>query len=225
MDQNNVSIKFNEVANEYDSQRKKLIPCFDDFYQIATSMADANTSSPTILDLGAGTGLFSSILLQKYPQAQVTLIDISDKMLEIAKQRFNGFTNVSYVLDDYINFITHEKFDIIISALSIHHLSDADKLKLYNNTYSNLKKDGVFINADQVLGHTPYIDSLYKNDWMKKVEGSGLSRIEIDSAYGRKKLDRMSDLKTQTTWLEEIGFEDVDCIYKYYNFVVMYGRK
>jgi len=58
--------------------------------------------------------------------------------------------------------------------------------------------EGLFINADQVLGRTTYLDSLYKTDWKNKVEASGLSNI---------------------------GFSDVDCIYKYYNFVVLYGRK
>jgi tRNA (cmo5U34)-methyltransferase len=220
-----VSMKFNEVAHEYDNQRRKLIPCFDDFYNVSTSIAVANTNSPNILDLGAGTGLFSSLLLQKYPEAKITLIDISEKMLEIAESRLKGFANVNYVLDDYTNFISDEKFDIIISALSIHHLSDSDKLELYKNTYSNLQRNGVFINADQVHGDTLFIESLYKNDWKKKVEASGLSKNEIESAYERTKLDRMSNLKTQINWLQEMGFSDVDCVYKYFNFVVLYGGK
>jgi tRNA (cmo5U34)-methyltransferase len=222
---NDVSIKFDEVAHEYDNQRRKLIPCFDDFYNVSVSIADANSNSPNILDLGAGTGLFSSLILQKYPEAKITLIDISEKMLEVAKSRLKGFTNVNYVLDDYTNFISHEKYDIIISALSIHHLADTNKLELYKNTYLNLKNKGVFINADQVLGDTSFIESLYKNDWKKKVEASGLSKDEIDSAYARTQLDRMSNLKTQINWLQEIGFSDVDCVYKYFNFVVLYGRK
>lgn len=222
---NDVSIKFDEIAHEYDSQRKKLIPCFDDFYNVSVSIADANTNTPNILDLGAGTGLFSSLILQKYPEAKMTLIDVSEKMLEVARSRLKGFTNVNFVLEDYTNYISHEQFDIIISGLSIHHLSDSNKLELYKNAYSNLKNNGVFINADQVLGNTSFIESLYKNDWKKKVESSGLSKDEIESAYERTKLDRMSDLKTQITWLQEIGFSDVDCVYKYFNFVVLYGRK
>jgi tRNA (cmo5U34)-methyltransferase len=222
---NDVSIKFDEVAHEYDKQRRKLIPCFDDFYNVSVSIADANTNSPNILDLGAGTGLFSSLILQKYPAAKITLIDISEKMLDVAESRLKGFSNVNYVLDDYTNFISHGNFDIIISALSIHHLSDTNKRELYRNTYLNLKKNGVFINADQVLGSTSFIESLYKNDWKKKVEASGLSKNEIESAYERTKLDRMSNLKTQINWLQDIGFSDVDSVYKYFNFVVLYGRK
>ncbi|SHI13111.1 tRNA (cmo5U34)-methyltransferase [Desulfosporosinus lacus DSM 15449] len=58
-----------------------------------------------------------------------------------------------------------------------------------------------------------------------KVENSGLSKEEILSAYERVKLDKMSTLDDQINWLKGIGFTDVDCVYKYFNFVVLYGRK
>jgi len=220
-----VRSQFDEAAQVYDEQRRKLIPCFDDFYNLAVSLADVSTNTPRVLDLGAGTGLFSSLLLQKYPDARVTLIDLSENMLAIAKQRLQQFQNVTYLLDDYTNYEQLEGFDIIISSLSIHHLTDRDKQVLYRNTYSNLAPNGIFINADQVLGHTPFVDSLYKQDWRNKVEASGLSRAAIDSAYERTKLDRMTPLDVQLNWLQEIGFTNVDCVYKYFNFAVMYGRK
>lgn len=58
-ERSDVKVKFNENARQYDGQRKKLIPCFDDFYSIAVSMAETNTNNPDILDIGAGTGLLS----------------------------------------------------------------------------------------------------------------------------------------------------------------------
>ncbi|WNC12119.1 methyltransferase domain-containing protein [Brevibacillus brevis] len=220
-----VRTRFDEVAHQYDNQRRKLIPCFDDFYEIAVSIARTDSTSPHILDLGAGTGLFSSLILQKYPTASITLIDISEKMLETAQERLKGFSNVRYIVGDYTNFVSQETYDMVISALSIHHLSDANKWQLYQNSYANLKKNGVFINADQVLGHTPFIESLYKKDWKQKVEASDLSKDEIESAYERTKLDQMSPLETQVKWLQQAGFSDVDCVYKYFNFVVLHGRK
>ncbi|MVO99546.1 methyltransferase domain-containing protein [Paenibacillus sp. N10] len=220
-----ISSKFNEVAHAYDQQRRKLIPCFDDFYDTAVSLADVSASSPHILDLGAGTGLFSSMLLRRYPKAKFTLIDLSPKMLEIAKSRFHESADVTYLVEDYTNFAAPGKFDLIISALSIHHLSDTGKRTIYRNAYANLKPGGILINADQVLGATPFIESLYTNNWKSKVEASGLARDELDSAYERTRLDRMSALETQINWLKEIGFSDADCVYKNFNFVVMFGRK
>ncbi|NHN30449.1 class I SAM-dependent methyltransferase [Paenibacillus agricola] len=222
---NEVVLKFNQVAHEYDNQRRNLIPCFDDFYDVSVSIAETGNETPSILELGAGTGLLSALMLKKFPTANLTLIDISDKMMEVANSRFVGMNNVKYIVNDYTNYVFENKFDIVISALSIHHLTDAEKKVLYKNTFQNLREGGVFINADQILGNTMFLDSFYKNNWKSKVESTELPTKEIASAYERTKLDKMSTLEAQIGWLKEIGFSDVDCMYKYFNFVVIYGRK
>lgn len=216
---------FDDIAQAYDEQRRKLIPCFDDFYQIGASVANVATDAPRILDIGAGTGLFASFLLAKYPKAKLTLIDLSDKMLEVARARFRHRPDVKYFVDDFTAHPFHETFDIVISSLSIHHLTDAEKRDVYAKVFASLSPGGLFVNADQVLGSTPFLESLYKTDWQTKVENSGLSAQEIASAYERTKLDRMSPLAEQMRWLNDIGFADVDCIYKYFNFVVLFARK
>lgn len=146
-------------------------------------------------------------------------------MLDVARERFKSNPNLTYIVDDYTKHKFDKKYDVVISSLSIHHLTGDEKKQLYHNIYSSLNENGVFINADQVLGGTPYIESLYKRDWKYKVENSGLSEEEICLAYERAKLDKMSTLEDQINWLNDSGFLDVDCVYKYFNFVVLFGRK
>lgn len=220
-----VKLKFDEVALNYDNQRKKLIPCFEDFYQMAISLAELDNDSPVVLDLGAGTGLFSSYILNKYPKAKLTLIDLSEAMLDIAKTRFQHHSNVEYIVSDYTKYDYTERYDLVISSLSIHHLLDSEKQELYQKIFSIMKDNSIFINADQVLGLTPYLESLYTSKWKNYVENSGLTQQEITAAYERTKLDRMTTLDQQINWLQQIGYSDVDCIYKYYNFVVLFARK
>ena len=152
--------KFDEIAQKYDSQRRKLIPCFDDFYNTAASLVQLDHEAPRILDLGAGTGLFSSYMLRKYSQAKLTLIDLSTGMLDIAKERFEeaGASEVTYLAGDYSTFEDAEPYDAIISSLSIHHLEDEAKQTLFSRIFQLLKPGGVFVNADQVLGETPFLD-------------------------------------------------------------------
>jgi len=220
-----IKMEFDNISSSYDKQRKQLIPCFEDFYNSSVAIAEAITERPNILDVGAGTGLFSSFLLRKFPEAKLTLIDISEKMLEVAKHRFKDYRDYKYIVDDYSKYIFTEKYDIIISALSIHHLTDEEKEKFYRKCYSILKNNGVFINADQVLGNTKYMDSLYKKHWRTSIEQSGLSKEEILSGYERIKLDKEATLSQQLTWLSESGFSDVECVYKYYHFAVMFGKR
>ncbi|MCY9662115.1 class I SAM-dependent methyltransferase [Paenibacillus chondroitinus] len=223
---NQLITKFNEVAEKYDGQRRKLIPCFDDFYGTATSLVQPQTAAPRILDLGAGTGLLSSYILGQYPDAKLTLIDLSQGMLDIAKLRFGEMNaNLTIQAGDYTAFESDEPFDCVVSALSIHHLEDQAKQNLYARIFKLLKPGGIFVNADQVLGRSPFLDHLYRADWEAKIEATDLTREALQAAYERTKLDKMAPLDQQLAWLKASGFADVDCVYKYYNFVVMFAQK
>lgn len=222
-----MSIKnsFDDISEKYDKQRKQLIPCFNDFYYLPLSVMDCKKESPKVLDIGAGTGLFSSIVLEKYPNARITLIDLSDKMLKVAKKRFSDHSDFKYIVADYTKYEFDDKFDIIISALSIHHLSADDKETLYKKAYNMLSDGGVFINADQVLSPSPEIEKLHSELWKHEVEKSGLSRDAIKQVYERISYDNPSTLAEQLKWLNKAGFKDADSIYKYYHFCVMYAKK
>ena len=119
--------KFNQKAKEYDSERRALIPCFDDFYGVAIDCIDFKEDNPKVLDLGAGTGILSQFFLEKYPNAEIVLIDLAEEMLKEAEKRFEGNDNISFICDDYITHEFNTKFDIIISSLSIHHLTGTEK--------------------------------------------------------------------------------------------------
>ncbi|MEC0244176.1 class I SAM-dependent methyltransferase [Paenibacillus dokdonensis] len=216
---------FDAIASGYDEQRKKLIPCFDDFYGMALSLVESAAASPKILDLGAGTGLFSGMVLQKYPNAELTLMDVSDKMLEGARQRFQHNDSIRYIVGDYSNYTFTESFDIVISSLSIHHLTHMAKQHLFVTIHQALLPGGIFVNADQVAGNHPASDEYYRRRWLEHINDSGLSREAIEASVERRKLDINAQLNDQIIWLEEAGFLDVDCMYKYLDFAVFFSRK
>lgn len=216
---------FNSVARQYDKQREKLIPCFHDFYKIAVENLNPLTSSPEILDLGAGTGLLSEFILQKYPNAKITLVDLSEKMLEIAKNRFKTHPSIHIICQDFTTYTVTKPYDAVVSSLAIHHLEDSDKIKLYNSIFSYLKNQGVFINAEQVSGEDEYFSKFYETRWRYQIENSGLTPDEINASYERIKLDKRSPILAQVTWLKNAGFKHVDCLYKYYDFAVLYAKK
>lgn len=217
--------KFNAIAADYDKQRPMFIPGFYDFYGIAIKNLELKDKCPLVLDLGAGTGLFSSFVNQKYPLVKLTLVDISQKMLDVAKDRFSEKEDITFVCSDISSFSSNLKYDAVVSSLAIHHLDDAQKIAIYNKIYSLLKDDGLFIHAEQVEGETPYMKELNQTRWEESVENSGLSQSEIRAGYERVNLDKRVPLSQQLEWLKEAGFSEVDCIYKYYDFTVIYCKK
>jgi len=220
-----VKEQFSNVSKKYDSQREYLIPCFKDFYTACLPLVKSLTHAKTVLDIGAGTGLFTQFIYDIKPNLQFTLTDLSGEMLNVARERFDGEPNFEYLELDFSKDPLPGKYDIIISGLAIHHLEDADKAKLYKNIFQALNDGGLFINADQVAGKNVLFDSLYKYYWRETVSHSGLDHEALVQAFERTKLDKLAPLATQLKMLEKAGFNEVDCIYKNMNFAVFGGFK
>lgn len=217
--------QFNAVSARYDQQRPYLIPCFDDFYGAASALLANRPRARTVLDVGAGTGLFSYFLYQQRPDLAFTLIDLAPEMLAVARQRFAGLPDFAFRELDFSTAALPGTFDIIISSLAIHHLPDTEKAALYQRIYTALNPGGLFINADQVLGRTVGFDSFYRQNWRTTVLCSGLPDEAIQRAFERIKLDDFGTLEAQLRMLETAGFQEVDCVYKNLSFAVLAAGK
>lgn len=218
---------FNTAAADYDSLRRILIPCFEDFYKTAVEIVPYDRTAPLkVLDLGAGTGLYSGMVQALFPNAEFTLLDLAAQMLERAKHRFRQMGKSPTIqIGDYAEVNWEDAFDLIISGLSIHHLSHTDKQRLYKRIYQSLKPGGMFVNADQVLGKTRELEKRYRQNWLDSVRALGISDEELNAAQKRMEYDRMATLDAQLGWLEAAGFQDVDCWYKNFSFAVFGGYR
>ena len=67
----------------------------------------------------------------------MTLLDISENMLEIAQQQFAGRKNITYIVSDYSQGIPPGPYDLVCSALSFHHLTLEDKRYLFNKYFQH----------------------------------------------------------------------------------------
>ncbi|MEA4909887.1 MAG: class I SAM-dependent methyltransferase [Anaerolineaceae bacterium] len=198
---------------------KKALPNYDDLFGTALQIIPFQPQAPIrVLDLGAGTGLFASHVLGKYPQASFVLYDIADKMLDVARQRFSQYpAQFEYQVGDYRHLQPGQTFDLVISSLSIHHLSDPEKAGLFSNIYTLLREPGVFINVDQVRGETETLSRLYWGHWLEQVRRSGAPEEQIQASIERRTTyDHDASLADQVAWLKAAGFINVDCVYKNY---------
>ena len=221
-----VQEQFNKVAAEYDKNRKKFIPCFDDFYINSTNFISSNISKPNgIIDLGAGTGLLSYYWYQHYSNAQFILVDIAEEMLNVARKRFDGIENITYQTMDYIDKFPNNAFDTVISALSIHHLEDGEKQKLFFRIYDSLPDGGVFVNYDQFCAGQLQMNNWYNTYWESQLFNSGLTENDIETWKERKKLDRECSVEQEVQMLKDCKFKIVKCVYTYQKFSVIVAIK
>lgn len=222
----NIKDQFNLVSKEYDSARRIFIPCFDSFYEKTTEfLAALNLNPKRILDLGAGTGLLDAFYIKYFPNAKYHLVDVADKMLEVAKKRFDSLENICFEVNDYAQNYRYKDFDMVISALSIHHLEDETKQTLFERIYENLLKGGVFVNYDQFCYDDKDLSEKADSYWCKKIESSSLSEEEIKKWKERWKLDREVSVKQEIQMLNKAGFKKVECIFYELKFGVIIGYK
>ncbi|MDE7477530.1 MAG: class I SAM-dependent methyltransferase [Lachnospiraceae bacterium] len=218
--------QFNRIAEEYDCNRRKFIPCFEDFYINTTKFIAANIKEPKrIVDLGAGTGLLTYYWYQCYPHSEYILVDIADEMLNVARKRFENIKNISSQAENYIHKLPDTVFDMVISALSIHHLEDPDKIKLFSKIYDSLPNGGLFINYDQFCAGQSEMDIWFDSYWENHISNSGLTENDIILWKERRKLDRECCVEQEITMLKNCAFNVVKCVYSYQKFSVIVAIK
>ena len=103
-------------------------------------------SDKEILDFGGGTGLLALPLAKQ--AKSVTLVDISEKMLEQArlKAEQQDIKNIQFLEQDLLKNPMEQEFDLIVVSRVLHHMPDLDEaLSLF---HQHLKEDGQLLLAD-----------------------------------------------------------------------------
>lgn len=167
-----------------------------------------------MLDLGCGDGRLLDVVLGARPGCSGVALDFSPPMLEKARARFEADEGVRVVEHDFSDPLPElGEFDAVVSGLAIHHLEHERKRELYGEIFGLLNPGGVFLNLDVVTSPTPALE------WRFLLE------IGEDPDAGYSPPDRPLDLQTQLRWLREIGFDEVDCYWKWLALVLLGGAK
>jgi tRNA (cmo5U34)-methyltransferase len=113
------------------------------------------TGAPRVLDLGAGTGSTSRAVLDARADARLVLVDENPGMLEIARDLLPAARVEGVVIADLADPLPPGPFDLVVSALAIHHLDGAAKRALFAEVHDRLAPHGRFAMADVVVPDDP----------------------------------------------------------------------
>lgn len=101
-----------------------------------------------VLDLGCGTGLELDYYFKINPEAKITGIDLSSKMLDKLRSKFED-KEIELICGSYFDVSFGKNcFDAAVSVESLHHFTMEEKIPLYTKLCSSLKDKGHFVLTD-----------------------------------------------------------------------------
>jgi SAM-dependent methyltransferase len=167
-----------------------------------------------VLDLGTGDGRLLTMLQAERPEMRGVGVDFSDVMLAAARERFAGDELVELVEHDMADPLSAGlgRFDAVVSSMAIHHLEHDRKRSLYGEVFELLEPGGIFANFEHVASPTRRLHVAFFEAIGERVEDEDPS-------------DRLLDVETQLRWLRELGFDDVDCYWKWLEMALLIGVK
>ena len=134
---------FNRKIDTYDEVHEKFL---ETKALLASSLPEGTKK---VLDLGVGTGLELTYLFERFPEAEVTGIDVSEEMIEALKCKSFG-SKVTCILGDFFETVFGSGYDAAISTSALHHFDIESKIRLYKKVYDSLREGGMFINSDYI---------------------------------------------------------------------------
>jgi len=185
---------------------------------IAQAAAATTPHARHVLDVGCGAGNYTLKLLESLPNLDATLIDLSQPMLDRARERISRATagRITTVQGDIREVkLADWEFDIILAAAVLHHLrTDEEWRDVFAAFHRALRPGGSVWVFDLVESSIPAVQQL-----MRQRYGEYLTQLK-DEAYRDhvfayvEKEDTPRPLLFQLDLLRQVGFAQVEVLHK-----------
>jgi tRNA (cmo5U34)-methyltransferase len=184
----------------YVREIREEIPRYDDFQARVVGATDGIQPN-TILELGTGTGETAQLLLDLHPQARLVGVDSSSQMLAAAREELPA-DRVELLHAKLEDALPAGPFDLVVSALAVHHLAAEEKADLFRRVAEVLPPRGRFVLGDVVVPQTPE---------------DAVIPLEAD-------FDRPDTVAAQLGWLREAGL-DAEVVWSVQDLAVLRGER
>jgi tRNA (cmo5U34)-methyltransferase len=229
-----------DVIDSFLGQRQTLLPQLGTMEEIVRALIGRHGRPiRRFLDLGAGDGATSELVLGLAPGAHAVLVDFSEPMLSRARTRLGEGTRPSWeaVRGDlgsprWLDLLPPGPYDLAVSSFAIHHLTSERKAALFAETFTQLAPGAMFVNVDVVTVEGP-LAGLFDEQMQANAiaagheHGGGEDAPDTGGAdvVDDGSEDRPDSAPEQLRWLREAGFSDVELHFKWAEGVVFGGTR
>ena len=238
MNRRDVAWQSAEVTGWYLSYRHG-IPLADVHFDVVRRVVEEHgLEIETLLDLGAGDGIAAfAVTRWQFPE-RIVLVDFSKPMLDQARDRFEDapiemdYIDGDLLGNDWLPMISERgPYDAVISRFAIHHLPHDRKRSLYGEIHDLLRPGGLFINIEHVESASMVYHDAFDRQMVEGIAAATEDELTFQQATdayhnrGDYETNILAPVWDQCDWLREIGFVDVDCVFKLFELAIFAGKR
>lgn len=208
--------EYDNISTPYKQSKELPFRLYVETYTYFNILGDV--AEKAILDLACGEGLYTRKLKQK-GAAQVVGVDISEKMLELAREQETQHPEgVEYILGDACNLGKIGSFDLVVASYLLNHASTKEQLlQMCQSIWENLKPGGRFVSMNNNDEQAPdSYGKITKYGYTKSIsqpltEGTAITVTFINPTDGQQFSieDYYLSKKTYEWALRRVGFQEI----------------
>ncbi|HEY2761523.1 MAG TPA: class I SAM-dependent methyltransferase [Pirellulales bacterium] len=189
---------------------------------VADAAAATNPNARRLLDIGCGAGNYTLKLLERLPNLEVTLIDLSRPMLDKAQERIRAVSQgkLTAIQGDMREVELGEAaFDLIVASATLHHLrTDEEWRRMFAKLHRALIPGGSLWIFDLVDSELGPVREMMNRRYEAYLEAVGGSEYRQEIVNYIEKEDTPKPLVFQTELLRAVGFRTIEVLHKNCNF-------
>lgn len=240
-----------ENAVRYLQRRPGRFPFEDEHFRVMHEVLEAHgVRVDRVLELGAGNGYMTAELCERQSVQTAVLVDVNDTMIAAAREWLAGTVPKLHLVkgdmetDAWVEEVqSWAPYEAVISRLAIHHIDNDQKKRVYGHIYDLLRPGGLFIHIEWVSSFSEVHHDYYSRLIAESSDGNAPSPATsahaghhhaehdhggCDHSHGSQRHfghGLHAPVEEQCRWLREIGFSDVDIVFKYFEHAVFVGKR
>jgi tRNA (cmo5U34)-methyltransferase len=211
------------VTAVFDNMLARSIPQYEGMRATVLNIAlkfASQSDVPCVVDLGCSRGeAMAPLIKQLRADARFVGVEVSEPMLQAARERFAGLPNVEIVDLDLRHGYPDAHASITLAVLTLQFVPIEHRQHVLRSIFEHTQPGGALVLVEKVLGATSSLDELMVESHLAMKRRNGYTNEQID----RKRLALEGVLVPVTArWNEDLlraaGFEEIDCFWRWMNF-------
>lgn len=139
-----------DLRDDYSVKIRQLVPKYDEMVECIVQLLRLRAPR-RVLDIGAGIGNVTALVLDSVPDVHVTALEISDEMFLAAQTNLEAAADrVRLVHQDIVDFEPDERYDAVFTNLVLHNITPDERRRVLERTHDWLEPGGVFVWSDMI---------------------------------------------------------------------------